>query len=896
MNKCLLIKNGFINPFDHLDINDSLTDWIRDKSLIANEADLNFQLLDFNQPVQEQTTKIKPKSIEYSHKQITYQQYSQCRIDCEHELISIYAHYTILNMLRIWSNDSSDLFPVELFGDYTFIITLLKLLDYHYTYTRLKIDENIDRMSLLTSSILKVEINELLKDHNNQITDQIFQHKAPLLYQLQKDFINQWIRFLSDPTHKIYDNDDETTVINKQSIIKQPNFKFILKVFYLFMKLLTDQTTTKKQNEIDFLVSLLFPELFINLLFDLFLLSESHQSKIFILHLFSNLIQQSANFNFNKSIQCFLFQLFIEIPPDSTSRNSRLMKTFQMSLMDVVYLLLERQQHQQNEINLATFLNKQSDLTHFSSNFYNLVTAIDIINTLANKTKQIPFPIKSNLALDDKVKFTQDEIEKPNNYFDTIADQQLIRFMNTNPMIDISISELIESLPTESEPNPVYYKIYPSLIHIPAIIIQIRAKLIYLFNLFIENLVSIIDFNLLPGQSILIDKIRLARSYILQPIKFQLLNSSLLVTEAEATGGVPTVNFDTVAASDSKNSAHTMFNQAYEQLHENAHITFRMQTDHLWLAQYIGMHSTDQGGPYRDSITRICLDICSTRLSLFILCPNARMNNGLNRDRWIPNVFPPNQSIPNKIKKQYRFIGQLMGMAIRRKHYLDLKFPNLLWKQLVRESITLEDIESIDIQSFTMINEMEKNIKQIQSNESNDIDELRFEVVSSSGETYELISGGKDIPITAKNFKDYCHYYRQYRLNEFQRQIEFIRQGLYNIIPGYFLSLFTSNELEEAVCGKGEIDIELLKRNTIYGGDYYADLPFIQQFWTVISDMLNEEQKKLFLIFVWGRCTLPNRDEDFRYKFTINPYYVSENEVDGSLPSKFKGKIATFSI
>ena len=126
-------KKWFYQFIRHLDINDSLTDWIRDKSIIDNEADLSFQLLDYNQPVQEQTI---PKSIEYSHKQITYEQYSQCRIDCEHELISIYAHYTILNMLRIRSNDSSDLFPVKLFGDYTFSITSLKLLDYHYTYTR----------------------------------------------------------------------------------------------------------------------------------------------------------------------------------------------------------------------------------------------------------------------------------------------------------------------------------------------------------------------------------------------------------------------------------------------------------------------------------------------------------------------------------------------------------------------------------------------------------------------------------------------------------------------------------------------------------------------------------------------------------------------------------------
>ncbi|CAF3798077.1 unnamed protein product [Rotaria sordida] len=36
------------------------------------------------------------------------------------------------------------------------------------------------------------------------------------------------------------------------------------------------------------------------------------------------------------------------------------------------------------------------------------------------------------------------------------------------------------------------------------------------------------------------------------------------------------------------------------------------------------MHSTDYGGAYRDSITCICFDICSSRLSLFILCPNGR--------------------------------------------------------------------------------------------------------------------------------------------------------------------------------------------------------------------------------------------------------------------------------
>ncbi|CAF0887015.1 unnamed protein product [Rotaria sordida] len=159
-------------------------------------------------------------------------------------------------------------------------------------------------------------------------------------------------------------------------------------------------------------------------------------------------------------------------------------------------------------------------------------------------------------------------------------------------------------------------------------------------------------------------------------------------------------------------------------------------------------------------------------------------------------------------------------------------------------------------------------------------------IMSSAGETYELVPGGSEIPITANNFQEYCTRYREYRLNEFSRQIEFIRQGLYSVVPGYYLNLFTASELEESVCGKGEIDIEILKRNTNYGGNLNENSPHIQRFWNVLSEMFNEEQKKQFLIFVWGRSTLPVQDEDFTMKFGISEYYLSSNEVDKALPRK----------
>jgi hypothetical protein len=241
-----------------------------------------------------------------------------------------------------------------------------------------------------------------------------------------------------------------------------------------------------------------------------------------------------------------------------------------------------------------------------------------------------------------------------------------------------------------------------------------------------------------------------------------------------------------------------------------------------------------------------------------------------------------------------------MGMAIRTKQYLDIRFPILLWKQLIHEEVTSEDIEAIDISSFAIINEMEENIRKVKSlNECDDGDvdsncdylfssimtELTFDVVSSTGQTYELIPGGFHIPITAANFEDYCMRYRQYRINEFHRQIEFIRQGLCSVVPWAYLTLFTPHELEETVCGKGYIDIQMLKRHTDYENDDESS-PHIQRFWSVLSDMFSEEQKKLFLIFVWGRSTLPYRDEDFSTDFVITNLETSGN-VDEALPSKF---------
>jgi len=463
-----------------------------------------------------------------------------------------------------------------------------------------------------------------------------------------------------------------------------------------------------------------------------------------------------------------------------------------------------------------------SSMNECSSYIKDLAISLDLINILTNKIEACQWSellfTESKEILGEKLILTKEMIETAHTHFDRTADEQVMKFMNQNIKLDGDslthelVIDFIETLPSEPVPYSTKYASFTCLCNIPSVCIQTRVKFLYLLNIFLGITLPKIDLNVKSGVGFLVDRILSVRHCILFATKFEIFSAALAKTTADLRLSEVNIKFDIIKASVAEHPEDTMFYQAYKQLKSDASRIFRREKDEqVWKATYVGMFSDDQGGPYRDSITRICADLCSTRLPLFILCPNGRTNNVLNRDRWIPNVFPPNRSIPVDIKNQYHFVGQLMGMAIRTKEYLDVRLPILLWKQLIHEEVTIEDIEAIDISSFAIINEMEENIRKVKSvNECGDgdvnnnydylfssiITELTFDVVSSTGQTYELIPDGFHIRITAANFEDYCMRYRQYRINEFYRQIEFIRQGLYSVVPGAYLTLFTAHELE----------------------------------------------------------------------------------------------------
>ncbi len=113
-------------------------------------------------------------------------------------------------------------------------------------------------------------------------------------------------------------------------------------------------------------------------------------------------------------------------------------------------------------------------------------------------------------------------------------------------------------------------------------------------------------------------------------------------------------------------------------------------------------------------------------------------------------------------------------------------------------------------------------------------------------------------------------------------KVRAIRNGLDTIVPTQLLSLFTPQELELAICGRPDIDLVVLKKNTKYSGcnESTKEVSF---FWEAMRSF-SQEERSLFLRFVWGRARIPVTS-DWPTKFTLRLLKSDKGLKDSYLPS-----------
>ena len=317
------------------------------------------------------------------------------------------------------------------------------------------------------------------------------------------------------------------------------------------------------------------------------------------------------------------------------------------------------------------------------------------------------------------------------------------------------------------------------------------------------------------------------------------------------------------------------------------------------------------GGPYRQFFSDISKEL-NEYLPLIIETQNNINNKGEYKDCYTIN---PSYNGINALD-QYEFLGVLMGICIRTGVHLTLDLCSLVWKQIVNEKINLDDIFQYDEGIYNIIKliyyydqnkeskDKEKNEINSENNNGNKNNEIDNNPINKDKEeienvfNYSTILSDGSVKYFYNNLKEkkelildkstqserikYISMLIYNRINEAEIQINSIRNGLSKIIPLSILQLFTGKELSMLVCGKKEVDIDLLHQNTKLSSDLREDSKEVRWLWEILHEMSPEEKIK-FIKFCWAQERLPTSNEEYvknQIVFTIK-YNKNERNKNG---------------
>jgi hypothetical protein len=307
----------------------------------------------------------------------------------------------------------------------------------------------------------------------------------------------------------------------------------------------------------------------------------------------------------------------------------------------------------------------------------------------------------------------------------------------------------------------------------------------------------------------------------------------------------------------------SIFGQIYRLMNKASNRSLRNE-ERIFQVNFTGEGSIDAGGPYNEVISNICEELQSKYLPLLVQCPNGVQNLGENRECWVPNPGA-NSGIHMDM---FRFIGKLFGVAIRTQNNLNLSLPPIFWKRLLFHEVTTQDVKSYDeciYQTIDILRHMPEQGITPDTFQSAFTGEV-FTTKDSGGQVVDLIPNGKNVDLMYQNALEFANALERQRMTEAESVYAAIRTGMSAIIPLNLLFMFSWKQVETLVCGAADINVDVLKGNTVYEG-LTADTPAVQMLWDVLKEM-SPKERSLFLRFVWGRTRLPSGKNFKQFKIT----------------------------
>lgn len=253
-------------------------------------------------------------------------------------------------------------------------------------------------------------------------------------------------------------------------------------------------------------------------------------------------------------------------------------------------------------------------------------------------------------------------------------------------------------------------------------------------------------------------------------------------------------------------------------------------------------------------------------LELLAPCPNAVADLGDNRDKYL---FNHARAIgrrkapttlgggggggggPSHSHSAIVFLGMLIGMACRHNIKAPLSLPALLWKPLVGEAVSMGELLAVDCKTI-----LSKELAALQLSKEA-LSELLVQallsavhqcadasasIINTSKEGVLLLGTPAPMRITLtyaktlvnRALEDYSPaglgleglalggiaelietIHRLVLLSQSTSLVS-LHRGLSSVIPLELLPIFSPEEAEKMLCGESEVDIEVLKKATVY--------------------------------------------------------------------------------
>ena len=158
--------------------------------------------------------------------------------------------------------------------------------------------------------------------------------------------------------------------------------------------------------------------------------------------------------------------------------------------------------------------------------------------------------------------------------------------------------------------------------------------------------------------------------------------------------------------------------------------------------------------------------------------------------------------------------------------------------------------------------------------------DITFTTQLSSGETVPICEGGESRKVTFDDVEEYVNLVVKTRSEEGKKQMQAMREGFELVFPMSILSILNWRDVEERIRGPSEISVATLKSITEYS-NCSAENEYVKRFWRVFEEFTNEE-KSMFLKFVWGRARLPPADRIREQMFKLllfDDYRFSNHDI-----------------